>query len=220
MCHRTILAGIASLLLVTTPAATMTISMSTGPPITTDVIVAVDVEEDFGCYLCSHGTAAVVDIGQTFRLPAPSSLGRVTIKVRALTEQTPGELVTLIVGTYTDPGDDSMDQVLVAETEALPLTLPVGEVRYLTFDMVDLFLAADQQYGFQLAFTGGTHVKEARLELLHVGSDAFPLGLAVETVGTITAPLPYDLVFYLHRGPLVFADSFESGDLGPWTVIR
>ncbi len=219
MNRRIILWSIAGLLVIAAPAAATTVTMSATPPPPGDVVIAVDVAGDLGCYLCSHGRAMVLDLGQTFQPPVTFTLAKVTLKVRALTEDTPGESVTLFLGTFSDPDDIDMDQVLAEETVDLPPDLPVGEVRYLTFHLAGLDLEADLQYGFRLAFTGYGCVYDARLDLLHSGDDAYPDGLAVETAGTIPSPLAYDLVFYLHDSTLLFADGFESGDTGRWTTV-
>jgi len=217
MCQRIILWSIAGLLVIAAPAAATTVTMSATPPPPDDVVIAVDVADDVGCYLCSHGRAQIQDLGQTFRSAVPFSLAKITLKVRALTEETAGESVTLYLGTYSDPGDYSMDEVLAAGTVDLPPDLPVGEVRYLTFHIAGLDLEADRQYGFRLAFTGYGCVYDARLDLLHAGDDAYPEGLAVETAGTVPSPLGFDLVFFVHDSSLIFVDGFESGDTSMWS---
>ena len=174
------------------------IVVSPDPPSMADVLVGRDAAGDVGSYLCSHGSGTVVDLGQTFRLSRPATLDRITLKVRPLTDRTTGELVTLVLGTYTDPDDDSMNELLATETCVLPTAIPTGEVRYVTFDVDDLPLEAHRQYGFSLGFTGGGNVNNARLDVLHLGDDAYPGGLAVEKAGAITTALPNDLVFFLH----------------------
>jgi hypothetical protein len=185
-------------LLVAAPAAAMTVTVSPFPPPPAEVILGYDVPADAGSYLCSHGSATVVDLGQTFRLTRPTTLDKITLKVRPMTDRTAGELVTLVFGTYTDPSDDSMNELLAAETRVLPSTIPTGELRYVTFDVTDLPLAANRQYGFLLGFTGGGNVNDARLDVMHVGEDAYPGGQAVEKAGAVTSAYPYDLAFFLH----------------------
>lgn len=185
------------LLLAGVPAAAMTISVSPDPPAPADVLVGRDAAGDVGSYLCTHGTGTVIDVGQTFRLSRSAVLDRITLKLRPMTDRTTGELVTLVLGTFTGPGDDSMNELLAAETWVLP-SIPTGEVRYVTFDIADLRLDGDRQYGFLLGFTGGDHVREARLDVLHVGADAYLDGQAVELVGAVTSAYPYDLAFFLH----------------------
>ena len=175
------------------PAAAM-IVVSPDPPSTADVLVGRDVAGDVGSYLCSHGSATVVDVGQTFRLSRSAVLDRITLKVRPMTDRTTGELVTLMLGTFTDPGDDSMNELLAAETCVLPTAIPTGEVRYVTFDVADFPLEADRQYGFLL-------------DLLHAGGDVYADGLAVEKAGAITSALANDLVFFLHGVPQVAEDA-------------
>ena len=208
-----------ALLLTGLPAASMTISVSPEPPPMTGVLVGYDADDDVGSYLCTHGTQTVVDLGQTFRLSQLSILDRITLKLRPLTDRTAGELVLLVLGAFAGPGDDSMDELLAYEIQVLPSTLPTGEVRYVTFDIADFPLEAERQYGFSLGFVGGGNVNNARLEVLHVGEDAYPDGLAIEKAGAVTTALPNDLVFFLHT-EVLFADGFESGDAGAWSATH
>jgi hypothetical protein len=71
-------------------------------------------------------------------------------------------------------------------------------VRYVTFDIADVSLEGGRQYGFLLGFIGGDHVRDARLDVLHVGADTYAGGQAVEQAGAVTSAFAYDLVFYLH----------------------
>ena len=220
MRRRIILWSVACLLAIAAPTTATTVTMSATPPPPGDVVIAVDVADDVGCYLCSHGRSQIQDLGQTFRPPVPFTLAKITLKVRALTEETPGESVTLFLGTFSDPNDVDMDEVLTTATVDLPPDLPVGEVRYLTFHLAGLDLEADQQYGFRFAFTGYGCVYNARIDLLHTADDAYPDGLAVQTAGTVATPLGFDLVFYLHDSnisSIIFADGFESGDTSMWS---
>ena len=219
MLQRVVNLSFTMLLVTALPAAAMTITVSPDPPPMTDVLLGYDVAGDVGAYLCTHGRGTVVDIGQTFRLDQAAVLERITIKVRPMSDGTTGELVTLKFGTFSDPDDDSMNELLAAETQILPAEIPTGEERYVTFDIFDLTLAAERQYGFLLGFTGGDHVKDARLDMLHVGSDAYADGQAVEMAGAITSSLGYDLVFFLHIRS-VFIDGFESGDTSPWSATE
>ncbi len=218
MCRRITPWSIAILLVIAAPAAATTVTMSATPPPPGDVVIAVDVDDDVGCYLCSHGRTQIQDLGQTFRPPVPFTLAKITLKVRALTEETPGESVKLVLGTFSDPDDYDMDEVLATETVDLPPDLPVGEIRYLTFHLTGLDLEADRQYGFRFAFTGYGCVYNARIDLLHADTDAYSEGLAVQTAGTVSSPLAYDLVFYLSNSTLIFADGFESGDVSMWST--
>lgn len=181
------------------PTGAMIVTSSPEPPATEGLILGFDTENDVGSYLCTHGTGTAIDMGQTFRLSSPAVLDKVTFKLRALTEQTPGELVTLSFGTFTDPLDHSMNELLAAETRGLPSALPIGEAQYVTFDIANQSLEADRQYGFVLGFTGGGNVNNARMDVLNVGDDAYTDGIAVERDGAvITMAREHDLVFFLH----------------------
>jgi hypothetical protein len=141
-----------------------------------------------------------IDVGQTFRLTQALTLERVTFKVRAVTEIA-GELMTVWVGTYSDGEDSSRNQLLRVEYGALPADLPLDQVRYLTFDLdYGVALAANQQYGVVIGFTGGGHVRDARAEVLHLGGDVYGAGSAVTEYGSFTDSLDEDLVFYLEGG--------------------
>lgn len=202
-----VLLALLGLLLAGGPATAMTVSVSPDPPSPADVLVGHDVAAEVGSYLCTHGTGTAVDIGQTFRLDRSAVLDRITLKLRPVTDRTAGELVTLVLGTFSDPADDSMNQLLAAETQVLPSSIPTGEVRYVTFDIADLSLEGGRQYGFLLGFTGGDHVKDARLDVLHVGADAYVDGQAVEEAGAVTSPFAYDLVFFLHGASQVAGEA-------------
>lgn len=214
---RNFLVTLIGLLLAGAPATAMTIVVSPDPPPPADVLIGYDEAADVGGYLCTHGTGVVVDVGQTFRLSYPAVLDRITLKLRPLTDGTAGQPVTLVFGTFTDPADDSMNELLAAETQVLPLEIPTGEVRYVTFDIADLVLEAGRQYGFLFGFTGGDHLKDGRLEVLHLGTDVYADGQSVEEAGAVSLANGYDLVFFLHTSA-IFVDGFESGDTSAWSA--
>ena len=187
-----------AVLILVAPAAAMTLTTSPSPPSASEILLGFDAPPDGGGYVCRHGTGTTIDIGQTFRLPRRATLDKITVAVRPVTEVA-GEMMVLTLGTFTDPADAAMDELLRAETRPLPSELRPGEVLYLTLDIADMELEPARQYGFFLGFVGGGNVNDARLELLSLGRDAYPGGQAVEDVpGTATTALPADLGFFLH----------------------
>lgn len=201
--------SLACLLLAAFPAAAMIVTASPEPPPPAEVFLGFDSAVYAGGYLCSHGSATAVDLGQTFAVSSPVTLEKITLKVRAETDVR-GELVTLFLGTFTDPDDHGMNEILAAETRGLPSTLAVGEILYLTFDIQDFPLDADRQYGFVLGFSGGGNVNNARLEILHLGEDAYPGGQAVSVEGAFTSALEHDLVFFLRTEPQPAAGTLSA----------
>jgi hypothetical protein len=183
-------------------AGAMTLSTDPMPPPQEALFLAFDALFDEGNYLCSHGSGTAVSLGQTFTVPQATLLDKITLKVRPATAVA-GELVTLRLGTFTDLEGEGMIEILAAETRALPATLMPGVTTYLTFDVEDLPLEANRQYGFLLGFTGGGNVNNARLELLHLGEDRYSEGWAVDFQGAFFSVLAHDLVFFLHGAAAV-----------------
>ncbi len=182
----------------TSPAAAMTLTTSPLAPPASEVILGFDAADE-GSYLCTHGSAVAVDVGQTFLAVSPMTLDKITLKVRAASDDTRGELVTLKLGTFTDETDAEMNEVLAAETALLPQALLPGVTLYLTFDLEDVVLEAGRHYGFLLGFTGGGNVNDARLEVLHLGEDAYAGGQAVTLEAAVQASaMEHDLAFFLH----------------------
>ncbi len=173
--------------LATAPVTAMTVTTSPLAPDAADTILAFDAATYQGGYLCSHGSATAVDVGQTFLSVAPATLDKITLKVRAASDDTRGELVTLKLGTFTDGRDEEMNEVLRAETAILPQALTPGVTLYLTFDFADLVLEAGRHYGFLLGFSGGGNVNNARLEVMHLGADAYGDGQAIMLEGAVIA---------------------------------
>jgi len=189
--------------LATSPAAAMTLTTSPDPPVGSDILLAVDDPGATAGYLCSHGTGTTLDLGQSFTFPVPVILERVTLKVRPITA-VGGDVVTLSFGTFTDAADASMNELLLLAMATLPRSLTVGEITYLTIDLAaeDLILKANRTYGVVLGFAGGGHVNDSRMELVHMGTDAYGAGQAVRRLAAATwESLPSDLVFYLHGRP-------------------
>ncbi len=182
----------------TPPAAAMTLTTSPLAPPASEVILGFDAADE-GSYLCTHGSAAAVDVGQTFLAASPTILDKITLKVRAATDDTRGELVTVKLGTFTDAADEEMNEVLAAETAVLPAALVPGVTLYLTLDLEDVSLEAGRYYGFLLGFTGGGNVNDARLDVLHLGEDAYGDGQAVALEGAVlSSSMEHDLAFFLH----------------------
>ncbi len=188
------------------PLPAMTLSTNPLAPPAAGLILGFDADDE-GSYLCSHGSATAVDVGQTFLAISPVTLNKVTLKVRAATDDTRGELVTLELGTFTDENDDEMNVVLRSETALLPQALLPGVTLYLTLDFEDVVLEAGRHYGFLLGFTGGGSVNDARLEVLHLGENAYAGGQAIALDGAvITSSMEDDLVFFLHGSAQVAGD--------------
>lgn len=177
------------------PSHAMTVTSSTAPP-DGPFVLASNVAGDVGSYTCTRGTGADTQIGQTFRPSSSFELDRITLRVRPQTAVA-GVLVILYVGTFADAGDASMDALLAAEIRALPQNLPIGTLSYLTFDITNLQLDANRQYGFVLGFSGGDHPGPVDLDILHVGADSYAGGQAIEWSGLQETALPHDLVFFL-----------------------
>jgi len=191
---------VTSLSLLAGAASALTITHSSLPPAGPSLALALDAAADQGGHPMEHGSGMSIDVGQTFRLTQALTLERVTFKVRAVTEIA-GELMTVWVGTYSDAADSSRNELLRVEYGALPADLPLDQVRYLTFDLdYGVALAAGQQYGVVVGFTGGGHVRDARAEVLHLGGDLYGGGSAVTEYGSFTDTLDEDLVFYLEGG--------------------
>ncbi len=183
------------LLLATGGLQAMTVTRSATPP-QGGMLLARDVANDVGSYECSRGLGAEVQAGQTFRLATAVDLARITVRVRPMTDVA-GKQLVLFFGTFSGPGDETMDELLATELGKLPATLPVGEITYLTFDIADRQLAAGQQYGFVFGFSGGDHPGEADLDVLHLGANGYADGTAVEWSGLQETALANDLVVFL-----------------------
>lgn len=192
---RRVLGLFVQILLVSCAAQAMTVTKAATAP-QSSILLFRDLPGDAGSYVCDRGVGTASQIGQTFRLSAAADLDRITVRARAATDVA-GALVILYFGTFSGPADVTMDTLLAADTGLLPDPLPVGEVAYLTFDVTDQHLQPGVQYGFVLAFSGGDHPREAELELLHVGTDDYDEGQAIEWAGLQELALASDLVFYL-----------------------
>ncbi len=189
----TVLMGLAA-----ATASAMTITSAPQPP-TQDLLLASTAAGDLSGYLCERGLGAEVEIGQTFRLTSPATLDRLTLRVRPVTDVA-GVLMILFFGTFSDGSDTTMNQLLTAEIRALPADLAIGQSTYLTFDIADQQLLAQQQYGFVVGFSGGDHPGPVELEILHTGANTYTSGQAIEWSGLSESALSNDLVFYL-QGP-------------------
>ena len=178
--------------------AGLRVTHSALPPTGSDLLLAYDVSAYQGGYDLQHGSAIAIDLGQTFRLSRAARLDKVTVRLRPETDLGHDALY-LFVGTYTDPQDHSMNEVLHYELGGIPDDLPVHVDRYVTLDLAaPVPLEADRQYGFKIAFAGGGNVNDARAEILHLGEDRYPAGLAFDDAGAFTSPLEFDLAFFLH----------------------
>lgn len=186
----------AALLLIAGAATShaMTVTSSPAPP-NGPFVIASEVPGDVGSYSCTRGTGAGIQIGQTFRRSESFDLDRITLRVRP-ENAVAGVLVVLYVGSFADE-DASMDALLAAEIRALPEDLPIDALSYLTFDISNLHLDANTQYGFVLGFSGGDHPGPVDLAILHVGADSYASGRAIEWTGLEETALPHDLVFFL-----------------------
>lgn len=193
---RQLLPSVALLLIAgAVPIHAMTVTSSTAPP-AGPFVLASNVAGDVGSYTCSRGTGSDSQIGQTFRLSKSVELDRITVRVRPQTAVA-GTLVILYVGTFADEEDVTMDALLAAEIRALPQNLPIGALSYLTFDISNLHLDANRQYGWVLGFSGGDHPGPVDLDILHVGADSYAGGQAIQWSGLQQSALPNDLVFFL-----------------------
>jgi len=192
------LALLLPLVLAASAAFGLTITQSASPPESSSALVfALDAPSDLGSHPWVHGSGIAINLGQTFRLASPVLLDRVTVKARATTD-IGNELVTLWIGEYGGATDATRDELLRVEYAPLPADLPVGEVRYLTFELgTPVPLLANQQYGFELGFSGGGGVNDARAELLHLGGDLYAAGTAYSDFGGFADPLAEDLAFFL-----------------------
>ena len=188
-----------SLLLIPSGAGAMTVTSASTAPAAV-ALLARDVVGAVGSYTCDRGVGTSSEIGQTFRLAQAATLDRITLRVVPQTD-VGGALVILHLGTFSDATDVTMDELLFAEIAPLPNPLATGSAVYLTFELTGQQLAAGQQYGFALAFSGGDHVGEARLDVDHVGADSYADGHAFEWSGLQETSLANDLVFYLQGAP-------------------
>ena len=171
------------------------------PPEGPQVLLSSPAPAEPHAYEMTHGTGITVGVGQTFRFDHPVELDRITLLLRALTLQVPGELVTLELLTFDDPADVSPDQVLYSGTASLPTSLALGQATYLVFDLDDVALESGRQYGFVLDFSGGGCVSDARAEVLNTAADSYaggrPFLREPGMGGEVYTPMASDLVFYL-----------------------
>ena len=191
--------SLVTLALTAVPLSALTTTHAALAPTGDDLVLAWDSAGYQGGHDWQHGSGMAIDVGQTFVLPRSLDLERITLRVRAESNLA-GEWITLRVGTYTDPLDHSLNEVLRVESGRLPLDLPVGVFRYLTLELAEpLSLPGNQQLGFVVGFSGGGGVNDARGEILHLGGDLYPGGQAVADFGAFTDGLTEDLVFFLHE---------------------
>jgi hypothetical protein len=181
------------------PATALSITQATTPPSGASLALAFDAPGDAGSYPLEHGSGIAIDVGQTFRLSRSIVLDKVTLRLRALSN-IDNEFVTLSIGSYSEATDTELEALLRVEAAQLPDHLPIGELRYFTFDLTTpVTLPANQQHGFVLGFSGGGGVNDARAEILHLASDLYAGGLALSDLGAFTIPMTEDLAFYLHE---------------------
>ena len=188
------------LLVATSPAAAAVATSADPSPPSSGLLLAFDATTDDG-YDWRHGRATAIAVGQTFRLGNPGEeleLDAVTVRITA---ETPvgNEVVSLVLGTFSDPADATMNELVAMETGTLPAALDTVEVPlYVTFDLPDVTLEGGRQYGFLLVFEGGGAVNDNRARVHHLGEDGYAGGTAFQEEGAFSEPLPFDLVFFLH----------------------
>lgn len=194
-------AALAAALTAAPARAALDITAQDVPPAGPEVLLASPAPPQPGTYLMTHGAGMTVGVGQTFRFARPVELDRITLMVRPLTVQVPGELVTLLILTFDGLADVSPDQIVTSGVAAVPTSLVVGEISYLVFDLDDVALEAGRQYGFLVDFSGGGGVDDSRADVFNTAADSYPAGRAflqqAGKDGAVYTAMPSDLVFYL-----------------------
>ncbi len=192
-----LMAALTALVFALPASATLDITSSPAPPSGNSLLAYDGVPG--GSYELRHGSGEESGVGQTFRLADPATLDRVTLLITPQTAIA-GEGVELWIGPFSGPEDDEMNDPLQVEVGVLPDDLEIGETVYLTFDLTDIALEADVQYGFLLFFRGGGLVNFSRAQVHHLGQDAYLDGRSLEWAPARTTARDTDLIFYLAGG--------------------
>jgi hypothetical protein len=203
---------IAVLLLAVFPcyAFGMTITKSDMAPSTSDLLLAFDTDgsgsQNFFPMARGGGSSGVgggeTAFGQTFQFDTDVLLDKITFKART-TQDVRGVPLLLWFGTgYTGPTSSGLSNLIIEPESDLPTgTGASGDVWYLTLDIEDQSLVANQTYAFMPRFgAGGSGAVHPEMEVGFMGEYSYDGGAAFTFDGGFgyNTILNNEMVFFLH----------------------
>jgi len=176
--------------------AVITTASSTAP--TANVLISQAAGETYDQW---RNTTSLRDIGQTFTYSDAFTLASITIQASSSTSipaDVLGTAFSLDIYTFGNAVDVTPDNLVSSQSGTLPASFSPGD--YLTFDIPDLSLDANQQYGFVLRFTTSATNRILRVVTTHTTS-AYPSGVDLYYNGSSYAGYAGDLVFFINTIP-------------------
>ena len=191
-------------------ACGMTITKGDTAPSTSDLLLAFDTDgaasQTFFPMARGGGTSGVgggeTAFGQTFQFDTDVLLDKITLKAR-ITQDVSGVPLLLWFGTgYTGPTSSGLSSLIIEPESDLPTGMGAsGDVWYLTLDIEDQSLVANQTYALMPRFAaGGSGGVHPEMEVGFMGAYSYDGGAAFTFDGGFgyRTILNNDMVFFLH----------------------
>ena len=193
-----------SLAAVSCNAYGMTITKSGTTPPQSDLLIGIDTAptENQGFLTMDRGGGGEAAYGQTFQFDTDVLLDKITFKVQT-TQNVDGKPLLLWFGTgHTGVIYSGLSSLMLDPEADLPSGMGgSGDIWYLTLDVTDQSLVANQTYAFMTRFASGTSGGgHSEMGVGFMGAYSYDDGAAFTfgvTGRTITVP-NNEMVFFLH----------------------